>query len=106
MRAAETLRAVSAVVLRHGSEIPGALRLFVGLHLVSVCRIEQRKRHFGPLSPRAIFGCLVLPDRKWMWLTCAHGARTTCAPLDTPTQPLQPRLGASACPDRRPAKLL
>src|SRR6516164_7746136 len=39
----------------------GALQLITsGAHVVlgsvSVCRIGQRKRHFGSLSPRAIFG--------------------------------------------------
>src|SRR5262249_25620485 len=33
-----------------------ACRPFVVLGSVSVCRIGQRKRHFGSLSPSAIFG--------------------------------------------------
>src|ERR1700730_16725487 len=47
--------------LREGLRNPRELGPFLVLGSVSVCRIWQRKRYFGALSPRAIFGISFLP---------------------------------------------
>jgi hypothetical protein len=62
--------------LWEGLRNPRELGSFSVLDSVSVCRIGQRKRHFGALSPKAIFGISFSPVRVHDTLSRKRAAST------------------------------